>query len=70
MTVRELGNAIFDWFTDSWITVIFFFVDMYEKISNGDFLDITLWQLGFLLILWFVGMPLAAVAWVALRGWR
>jgi hypothetical protein len=50
MTLRELGQSISKWFQDVWNTIIWFFVDMYEKIWNGDFLDLTLWQVGFLLV--------------------
>ena len=49
MTLRELGQSISKWFQDVWNTIIWFFVDMYKKIWNGDFLDLTLWQVGFLL---------------------
>ena len=50
MTLRVLGQSISKWFQDVWNTIIWFFVDMYEKIWNGDFLDLTLWQVGFLLV--------------------
>ena len=50
MTLRELGQSISKWFQDVWNTIICFFVDMYKKIWNGDFLDLTLWQVGFLLV--------------------
>jgi len=50
MTLRELGQSISKWFQDVWNTIIWFFVDMYKKIWNGDFLDLTLWQVGFLLV--------------------
>jgi len=51
MTLREFGKSISIWFHEVWNTIKWFFVDMYEKIINGDFLDLTLWQIGFLLIL-------------------
>ena len=58
MTLRELGQSISSFFQEIWNgfiglwnTIIWFFVDMYEKIMNGDFLDLTLWQVGFLLVL-------------------
>jgi hypothetical protein len=50
MTLRELGQSISKWFQDVWNTIIWFFVDMYKKIWNGDFFDLTLWQVGFLLV--------------------
>jgi len=55
MTLREFIQSKSKWFQDAWITVSGFFVDMFEKLMNGDFLDLTLWQVGFLLIcIWFI----------------
>jgi hypothetical protein len=47
MTLRELGQSI----SEDWDEVKWFFVDMFKKIMNGDFLDLSLWQIGFLLII-------------------
>jgi len=53
MTVGELGNKFLDWLDEAFINVLLFFVDMYGKISNGDILELTLWQGGFILfIIW------------------
>jgi hypothetical protein len=46
MTLRELGQSI----SEDWDEVKWFFVDMFQKIMNGDFSDLSLWQIGFLLI--------------------
>jgi hypothetical protein len=47
MTLREFGQSI----SEDWDEVKWFFVDMFQKIMNGDFLDLSLWQIGFLVII-------------------
>jgi hypothetical protein len=61
MTLRELGQSISSFFQGIWNgviglwnTIIDFYGDAFEKIFNGDFLDLTIWQVVFLVFGWWV----------------
>tara|TARA_Y100001934_G_scaffold116418_1_gene142523 strand:- start:57393 stop:57590 length:198 start_codon:yes stop_codon:yes gene_type:complete len=55
MTLRDLINLVTDSFFYVVLEIKFFFYDLYDKIVNGEILELTLWQVSFILIfLWIV----------------